>query len=275
MSAPPRPSLGVLGASLTAVWLRLVIRWRHLVGPLPAERSAQFAMAACVVVFAAFVVGSYAWQPLFGPDRPPAVEPSGRPEPVPQGLGPALRADLPPTRPAERAPAAPAPGPAPPAEPGISPPVPQPPTALPRPLPPAPTSPPPPTPTPAPPPTPPPPTSPPPTPTPTLTPRVRVSASPESGQVPDCAGAGVLITFTGTVTVDGPATLTYRWERSDGGVDTVPHEPLVYPSGGSKTVSRTWYRTGVAGEVLRGGQTLVVQGAAPASGSAAYQLTCA
>ena len=63
-----------------------------------------------------------------------------------------------------------------------------------------------------------------------------------------------VIQFVGTIFSASPATVSYRWERSDG----VTSEPrTVFVSGGSKTVETTW-RLGTPTKVVRGSQRLRV-----------------
>ena|GEM_PF-2602777 len=46
------------------------------------------------------------------------------------------------------------------------------------------------------------------------------------------------INFWGTISTNGPGTVIYRWERSDGSATTP--ETLTYTAAGSKTVTNTW-----------------------------------
>ncbi|MFA5079689.1 MAG: hypothetical protein WC541_09425, partial [Dehalococcoidia bacterium] len=46
------------------------------------------------------------------------------------------------------------------------------------------------------------------------------------------------VDMTADITVDGPCTVTYRWERIDGA--TGPVETLVFSAAGTKTVTSSW-----------------------------------
>jgi hypothetical protein len=49
------------------------------------------------------------------------------------------------------------------------------------------------------------------------------------------------IHFWGTITVNGPCTVTYRWERSDGSQSASP-ETIAFTGAGSQTVANLWTR---------------------------------
>lgn len=61
---------------------------------------------------------------------------------------------------------------------------------------------------------------------------VTVTANPYTGPCPK------ELAWTASITVDGPCTVTYRWERHDGA--TGPVETLVFGAAGTKTVTTTW-----------------------------------
>jgi hypothetical protein len=44
--------------------------------------------------------------------------------------------------------------------------------------------------------------------------------------------------FTGTITMNGPGTVTYRWERSEGTLKTP--QVLTFSTAGSQTVADQW-----------------------------------
>jgi hypothetical protein len=48
------------------------------------------------------------------------------------------------------------------------------------------------------------------------------------------------IHFWGTIAANGPGTVTYRWERSDG--TAVPDETITFTAAGSQTVTNLWTR---------------------------------
>jgi rhodanese-related sulfurtransferase len=108
---------------------------------------------------------------------------------------------------------------------------------------------------------------------------ITVTADPSSGAVTDCSGAGVLITFTGTITAAGtittthPLTINYHWERSDGATAPTP-EPLVLTQAGSATVQTTWRRSGSPGAMLSGAQTLVIDAPNNNRDEASFNLAC-
>jgi len=53
------------------------------------------------------------------------------------------------------------------------------------------------------------------------------------------------IHFWGTISTNGPGTVTYRWERSDG--TAVPDETITFTAAGSQTVTNLWTRSGGIG----------------------------
>jgi hypothetical protein len=60
--------------------------------------------------------------------------------------------------------------------------------------------------------------------------------------------------FTGTITMNGPGTVTYRWERSDG--TNKPTQTLTFTAAGSQIVTDQW--TGIASAVRSGWQRIHV-----------------
>ena len=48
------------------------------------------------------------------------------------------------------------------------------------------------------------------------------------------------VNFWATITTNGPGTITYRWERSDGSL--APVQSITFASAGEQTVSTTWTR---------------------------------
>jgi hypothetical protein len=104
--------------------------------------------------------------------------------------------------------------------------------------------------------------------------KVTTTAQPRSGSVAGCRD-GVVITFTAQITVSQPTTIRYRWERSDGAIDTNIYQPIVFRQPGSRAVTTTWYRGGRLGEVLEGSQYLVVENQYPAvSTKGDFSLLC-
>jgi len=48
---------------------------------------------------------------------------------------------------------------------------------------------------------------------------------------------------TANITVNKAGTVTYHWLRSDGGIDTISHDPLEFTAAGTKSVTQTWSTT--------------------------------
>jgi hypothetical protein len=63
---------------------------------------------------------------------------------------------------------------------------------------------------------------------------VTAGASPPSYT----GGCPHLFTFSAIITVNGPGTVTYKWERSDGA--SAPVQSLIFAAAGSQIVSETW-----------------------------------
>jgi hypothetical protein len=61
--------------------------------------------------------------------------------------------------------------------------------------------------------------------------------------------------FTGTIFVNMPVHVTYRWERSDGGVGPMQSATI---RGGGMGVSTSWQVGGPPGRVFNGSETLHV-----------------
>jgi len=86
------------------------------------------------------------------------------------------------------------------------------------------------------------------TPTSTATPTLTPTATPSPGIVTSAilnvapvtyAGAcPATFYFTGTITMNGPGTVVYRWERSDG--TTKPSQSLIFTVAGSQIVTDVW-----------------------------------
>lgn len=66
---------------------------------------------------------------------------------------------------------------------------------------------------------------------------VSVSVNPKSG-IAASMTKGFAYEFTGVITVTGPTTISYRWERSTGELE--PVQELVFGGAGSLSVSYTW-----------------------------------
>ena len=82
------------------------------------------------------------------------------------------------------------------------------------------------------------------------------------------------ITFTGKITANGPATVTYRFTRSDGATDTVL-KTLHFAGAGSKTVSTTWTLGGPSRPNIEGWQAVkVLSPNALESGHADFKVSC-
>jgi hypothetical protein len=65
---------------------------------------------------------------------------------------------------------------------------------------------------------------------------VHVTVSPAAGKGP----CPVVFTFTGKVALKKEGRFTYKWERSDGGVDTTVHPAVSYDGLNAALVSTTW-----------------------------------
>ena len=57
-----------------------------------------------------------------------------------------------------------------------------------------------------------------------------------------CVASGKYV-VTATITTNGPGEVTYKWIYSDGGTDTIVHDPLVFSAAGSQTVTNEWQTT--------------------------------
>jgi hypothetical protein len=80
-----------------------------------------------------------------------------------------------------------------------------------------------------------------------------------------------LIHFVGTIFVHAPATVTYRWERSD---DAVTPPKTIYIAHGSMRVETAW-RLGKAGKRVRGSERLrVLSPGDTYSGEASFTVAC-
>lgn len=78
--------------------------------------------------------------------------------------------------------------------------------------------------------------------TPTLTPLPPsqvTSAVADPALPPVLAACPGVVSFTGTITVDGPTNVTYEWQQSDGG-GSGPLPPLVFAAAGSQVVNHVW-----------------------------------
>ena len=73
------------------------------------------------------------------------------------------------------------------------------------------------------------------------------------------------------ITVDGPCTVTYRWERIDGA--TGPVETLVFSAAGTKTVSTSWMIV-VASNVTYWERVSILTPLPMMSNQAAFTITC-
>src|SRR4030042_221936 len=63
--------------------------------------------------------------------------------------------------------------------------------------------------------------------------------APADVRPPSFAGAcPKLLNFYATITVNGPCTVTYKWERSDNAM--APTNSITFAAAGSQTVSTTW-----------------------------------
>ena len=71
---------------------------------------------------------------------------------------------------------------------------------------------------------------------------VSVSAVPTHSNGPCPA----VIKFTAKISLNGPGRATYKWVRSDGGIDTLAHPPVVFPAAGTQVVTTTWTLGGPA-----------------------------
>jgi len=47
--------------------------------------------------------------------------------------------------------------------------------------------------------------------------------------------------ITAHITTNGAGEVTYKWKRSDGGIDTTNHPTLIYTSAGTQSVSTDWH----------------------------------
>jgi hypothetical protein len=92
------------------------------------------------------------------------------------------------------------------------------------------------------------------TPTPTPVPGIVTSAILNVTPVTYSGACPATFVFTGTITMNGPGTVTYRWERSDG--VNKPMQTLTFTSAGSQIVTDQW--TGVVSAVRSGWQRIHV-----------------
>lgn len=53
-----------------------------------------------------------------------------------------------------------------------------------------------------------------------------------------CAAGKYVV--TATITTNGPGDVTYKWIYSDGGTDTIVHDPLSFSAAGSQTITTEW-----------------------------------
>ena len=83
-----------------------------------------------------------------------------------------------------------------------------------------------------------------------------------------CPGA---VRFVGTIHVSGPMTVSYRWERGDGGV-TPPRKIVI--AGRSQKVETVW-RLGTRAKAVRGSMRLrVLDPESLYSGEASFTVAC-
>ncbi len=82
-----------------------------------------------------------------------------------------------------------------------------------------------------------------------------------------------LFNFEGTITVNNPGTVKYRWLRNDGA--TAPEKELTFSSAGSQSVSTTW-RLGGAGRIYHDywQQISILEPAQKLSNRANFNLNC-
>jgi hypothetical protein len=73
------------------------------------------------------------------------------------------------------------------------------------------------------------------------------------------------------ITVDGPCTVTYRWERIDGA--TGPVETLIFSAAGTKTVSTSWMIV-VASNVTYWERVSILTPLPIMSNQATFTITC-
>jgi hypothetical protein len=65
---------------------------------------------------------------------------------------------------------------------------------------------------------------------------INVTAAPAS----HTGACPMTITFPAKVTMNGPGSVIYKWERSDGATDTLSHPAIVFPAAGTREVTTTW-----------------------------------
>lgn len=96
------------------------------------------------------------------------------------------------------------------------------------------------------------------TPTPTFTatpsPGIVTSAILNVSPVTYSGACPATFNFTGTITMNGPGTVTYRWERSDG--TTKPSQTLTFTTAGTQTITDVW--TGITTTLRSGWQRIHV-----------------
>ena len=80
-----------------------------------------------------------------------------------------------------------------------------------------------------------------------------------------------VVTTSADITVDGPCTVTYRWERIDGA--TGPVETLVFSAAGTKTVSTSWMIY-VASNVTYWERVSILTPLPMMSNQASFTITC-
>jgi hypothetical protein len=74
----------------------------------------------------------------------------------------------------------------------------------------------------------------------------------------DCE-TGYQFNFSQEITVTKPDTITYRWERSDGAIQSEP-ATIEFDSPGTKTVTDWWQRFGEPGDQLTGSEWIHILG---------------
>lgn len=87
-------------------------------------------------------------------------------------------------------------------------------------------------------------------------------------------GCPAVITFTGTVTTNGPGKVKYIFTRSDGAIDTIT-KTLVFKKAGTQNVSTTWTLGGTPLPYYKGWEATKILGAVPfTSNEAGFEIRC-
>ncbi len=87
-----------------------------------------------------------------------------------------------------------------------------------------------------------------------------------------CTSANILFTITATITTNGPVTITYHWQHSDG--PKTPDTNLTFPQAMSKSVSDQWSLKITANNQPRWDQIIVTNPVYQEFGKATFSRPC-